>query len=173
MSKQTKTLLIVGAVAIAAWLAWRWYKNRQANTSPSPTGATGTNLNSVAPELIGGSSGPSVGPAVSTPINITLNEASAPPPEVEHGEPMIPANNQTMGAMDRQEDAADVAGEQPGGSPIFPGGPDEIAGEPEPANPGGPSIPVRPKATPPAPPSRRTVPMKRPPTPVRRTVPRR
>jgi hypothetical protein len=94
--KNTKTLLIIAAVAVAAYLGYRWYENKKANASGtnSPTGALGTNLNSVAPELVGGSTGPSVGPALSSPVNITLNENVAPPP-VDQGGPMVPANNQT------------------------------------------------------------------------------
>lgn len=76
MNKNLKIGLIVVAVVIAAYFAWRWWQNRQQSTIQSPTQAFGTNLNSVAPELVGGSAGPSVGsaPAVSLPVNITLTE---------------------------------------------------------------------------------------------------
>jgi|SRR5579859_2072327 len=59
MDAKQKKLLIIGAVAVAAYLAYRWYQNRQQNNTGS--GQLGTNLNSVAPALIGGSSGPSSG----------------------------------------------------------------------------------------------------------------
>lgn len=84
MSRRTWIIVGIAAAAVAAYLAWRWYRNRETAGSPSPTGALGTNLNSVAPELIGGSTGPSLGPAVSLPVNITLTSnvpdyASQPP----------------------------------------------------------------------------------------------
>lgn len=85
MNKKTvKVVAIAIAVAVAAFLAWRWWSNRKSagnGNAVAPGGST--DLNSVAPELIGGSSGPSVGPAVSLPVNITLQENSAPPPQVE------------------------------------------------------------------------------------------
>jgi hypothetical protein len=77
MNKNLKIGLIVLVIAVAAYFAWQWWKNRQTSDSlQSPTQSFGTNLNSVAPELVGGSAGPSVGsaPAVSLPVNITLTE---------------------------------------------------------------------------------------------------
>lgn len=114
MNKNMKILLIAGAVAIAAFLAYRWYKNQQANAGGpgSPTGGLGSNLNSVAPELVGGSTGPAVGPALSAPVNITLNEQIAPPPE-DQGPEMLGSNASGTNAMKRQSHAADKAGSQP------------------------------------------------------------
>jgi hypothetical protein len=59
MDKKLKTTLILAGVAVAAYLIYRHMKNsQQSNTG---TGQLGTNLNSVAPALIAGSSGPSSG----------------------------------------------------------------------------------------------------------------
>ena len=102
MPKNTRMLLIVAGFAVAAYFAYRWYQNRQASQGGSPTGSTGTNLNSVAPELIGGSTGPSVGPALSAPINITLNntESSASSGEIP-SEQMYGANHTVPSALMR------------------------------------------------------------------------
>lgn len=59
LDAKQKKLLLIGAVAVAAYLAYRWYQSRQQSNNSS--GQLGTNLNSVAPALIGGSSGPSSG----------------------------------------------------------------------------------------------------------------
>lgn len=75
MSKTTRTLLLVAALAAAGFLVWKYMRNRQQQNTG--TGTLGTNLNSVAPELIGGSTGPSLGPAVNLPINITLTDTGA------------------------------------------------------------------------------------------------
>lgn len=62
MSKRTRVILILIAVAVAAYLVYRWYMNRQAaNTGTADTTGMGSNLNSVAPELVGGSTGPTSG----------------------------------------------------------------------------------------------------------------
>jgi hypothetical protein len=115
MNKRVKLLLIVGAVAVAAYLAYRWYQNRQSgNASPeSPTGGLGSNLNSVAPELVGGSAGPAVGPALSAPININLTEQVAPPPDTG-GEAMVGAtpDSSSTNALHRQNGVAKKAGHQ-------------------------------------------------------------
>jgi hypothetical protein len=122
MPKNTRSLLLLGALAVAAYLAYRWYESKKAAAAGgSPTGALGTNLNSVAPELIGGSSGPSVGPALSAPVNITLSETVTPDQVTSSstgignpgspltpggaltpGTPMTSANNQTMTPMSVQ-----------------------------------------------------------------------
>lgn len=49
--------LIIGGLAVAAYLIYRWYQNKQASQNQ---GALGTNLNS-SPNLIGGSTGPTSG----------------------------------------------------------------------------------------------------------------
>lgn len=94
-SKQMWTLLILVALAVGAWFLWKWWKNYQAQGGGAPQ--LGTNLNSIAPELVGGSSGPQVQPAVSLPVNITLTEtvASAQPP----AEVMQPSNATTDNAL--------------------------------------------------------------------------
>lgn len=71
MAKNTKTILIVVGLAVAAYLAYRWYSNR----TSSGNGSLGANLNSAAPELVGGSSGPDSGLnyyAGTTPITVDL-----------------------------------------------------------------------------------------------------
>lgn len=115
MNKNTKILLIVAAVAVAGYLGWRWWQGRKAagGDTSSPTGSFGTNLNSVAPELVGGSSGPTAGPAVDLPVNITLTTQATEPrrsSELDPGEvaPLghattdaIPAPASTQSALDR------------------------------------------------------------------------
>jgi hypothetical protein len=59
VDKKAKTALIIGGLAVAAYLIYRWYQNKQSNQQNQ--GQLGTNLNSVAPALIGGSSGPMSG----------------------------------------------------------------------------------------------------------------
>jgi len=56
-------------------LAWRLYQNYKANQiDGGGAPQLGTNLNSIAPELVGGSSGPAVSPAVNTPVSITITD---------------------------------------------------------------------------------------------------
>lgn len=112
MNKRTKIILIAVGVAVAAYLAYRWYRNRQAGSNQSPTGGLGTNLNSVAPELVGGSAGPAVGPALSAPININLTEQVAPPPEPPETE-MEGTNASSTNALKRQSSTARNFGSQP------------------------------------------------------------
>jgi hypothetical protein len=58
LSKRTRVILIVVAVAVAGYLAWRWYQNSQSGSGTGNTVGTdiGSNLNSPAPVLEGGSS---------------------------------------------------------------------------------------------------------------------
>lgn len=102
MSKRMRVILILIAVAVALYFAYRWYQNRQSNSSGSGLGA---NLNSAAPELVGGSTGPDSGLnyyAGSTPIVIDLPNGNQsqddtdgdkepgpnpPPPHPHPGEP--------------------------------------------------------------------------------------
>lgn len=72
--KMVKTLLMVGVLAVGAWFAWRYYQNYKAGQTGGGVPQLGTNLNSIAPFLVGGSSGPAVAPAVNTPVNITITE---------------------------------------------------------------------------------------------------
>lgn len=110
MNKQTKILLLVAGVAVAGYFVWKWWQNRQANGNTSPTGSLGTNLNSVAPELVGGSSGPDVGPAVAMPLNITLQETVARP---EDDSNMEPDHHHSNHPHHRQRHSAALV--QPGG----------------------------------------------------------
>jgi PASTA domain len=62
LDKNLQTTLIALAVVVSAYIAYKWYRNKQANnTSTTTAGSSGTNLNSIAPELIGGSAGPNSG----------------------------------------------------------------------------------------------------------------
>lgn len=55
MNKKTKTALILGGLAVAAYLIYKWYENRQANNSTSSgTGQLGSNLNSTLTSLNAG-----------------------------------------------------------------------------------------------------------------------
>lgn len=72
MDSRLKTPLIIGGIAVAAYLIYRWWQNRN---SGGGTGTLGTNLNSVAPELIAGSSGPNSG-LTQNPPSITVNYPS-------------------------------------------------------------------------------------------------
>jgi hypothetical protein len=68
MNPRLRTALIIAGIAVAAYLGYRWWSNRQDSSG------LGANLNSVAPELIGGSAGPSSGltyNAGSTTVNLT------------------------------------------------------------------------------------------------------
>jgi len=77
VSKRTRVILIVGVLAVVAYFAWQWYQNRQAST---PAASDGTNLNSAAPVLEGGSSsGDNSAPSYSTgqeTINVQLPDGS-------------------------------------------------------------------------------------------------
>lgn len=111
MSKGIKVTLLLAGLAVAGYLAWRWYQQRQASTPGG--GQLGTNLNSIAPYLVGGSSGPTAQPAVNVPVNINYTESSpAPPPETPDSDDlMVPANatssyGGSSNALTQQSDAA-------------------------------------------------------------------
>ena len=93
-------ILIAIALAVAAYLAWRWWSNRKSASGDSVAPGGSTDLNSVAPELIGGSSGPNVGPAVSLPVNITLTEQAntAPKPKVEDDDDDMQSGKRIIGS---------------------------------------------------------------------------
>jgi hypothetical protein len=114
---------MVGVLAVGAWFAWRYYQNYKAGQTGGGVPQLGSNLNSVAPFLVGGSSGPAVSPAVNTPVNITITETGgATFPDRDSGinvpnTPMIPTaatnnpleNANTIGADTMQDDTADKA----------------------------------------------------------------
>lgn len=58
ITKGMKTFLIIAALAVAAYFLYEWYVNRQNGTTG---GSLGANLNSVAPEMVSGSTGPNSG----------------------------------------------------------------------------------------------------------------
>lgn len=82
--KKHAVLIVIG-LAVVAYFVWRWWSNRQSSNGDNVAPGGSTDLNSVAPELVGGSSGPAIGPAVSLPVNITLTEQAdtAPKPQVD------------------------------------------------------------------------------------------
>ena len=99
MNKQTRIVLIVGVAAVAVYLLYRYISKR--GNEGTGSGPLGTNLNSVAPELIGGSSGPSQGPAVDVPVTINVTDTSSESTSKPSTNAPIryrPANNQTDAA---------------------------------------------------------------------------
>lgn len=64
MKVNSRTLLIIGALAVAGYLGYRWWANRQSG------GQLGANLNSVAPEMIAGSSSGVTYVGGSTTVNL-------------------------------------------------------------------------------------------------------
>lgn len=92
MTKTQKIAVGVVALAIAGYFAWRWWMKRKQSQQQANGNQPylGTNLNSEAASLV---AGPSVGPAVSLPMTITLIEqASGHEPEdqdVPHQNGMI------------------------------------------------------------------------------------
>lgn len=88
--KSSHTWIIAGVAAVAVFLAWRWWQNYQA--AQPGGGQLGTNLNSIAPELVGGSQGPTAQPAFNVPVNITVSSSSPPPETPDKQDQMVPAN---------------------------------------------------------------------------------
>lgn len=95
-AKQKKVVLAIAAVA-AAYLAYRWWSNRQSN---GPTGL-GTNLNSLPTALVGGSTGPQSGLNyyagstsiyVTQPVNQSASKSSSTGPSSigGHKPPIVP-----------------------------------------------------------------------------------
>ena len=80
MKREAKIVLVLGVVAVAGYLFWRWYQARQAAAQGGQGAVSqlGSNLNSIAPELVGGSAGPSSGPQVTMPVTISLTESATP-----------------------------------------------------------------------------------------------
>ena len=94
MNPRLKTALIIAGLAVAAYLGYRWWENRSGSS-----GGLGANLNSAAPELIAGSSGPDSGldyNAGSTTLNITENVPNTTVPGAkgigDPSGPPVPAN---------------------------------------------------------------------------------
>jgi hypothetical protein len=109
VNKNVKIGIGLAVLAIAGYLAWRWWQARQAATPGG--GQLGTNLNSIAPELVGGSSGPVAQPAFDVPVNITVSSESPPPQSPDADDTMIPANpvgtyGGSFNALTAQPDAA-------------------------------------------------------------------
>lgn len=77
MNPRLRTALILAGIAVAAYVGYRWWQNRNASSSQG----LGSNLGSVG-YLVGGSTGPSSGlNYYAASPNITLNEpVTSPPP---------------------------------------------------------------------------------------------
>jgi hypothetical protein len=108
-NKTVQIGIVVAVLAVGGFLAWRWWQNRQAATPGG--GQLGTNLNSIAPELVGGSSGPVAQPAFDVPVNITVSSSSPPPETPDSSDQMVPANpvgtyGDSFNALTSQPDAA-------------------------------------------------------------------
>lgn len=125
MNKNVKTLLIVAVAAVAIYLAYRWYENKKSSQAGanSTSASLGSNLNSVAPELIGGSQagGTQVQPVLSVPVDVTISESSQMPPE-ESANPVVPVNSTTGNSLTDTTAAAATGGSStpattPGGAP--------------------------------------------------------
>lgn len=61
MKKKTKTYIIIGVALVAAYFVYRWYMSQQSGISGNAGTGLGSNLNSIAPELAAGSTGPNSG----------------------------------------------------------------------------------------------------------------
>lgn len=105
MDKKLLTALIVVGAIVVGYVLFRWY---QANKAGGSGGQLGTNLNSVAPELVGGSSGPTAQPQFDMPVNITLTETITQPQMPDSA--MLGVNAATGNPMTRQNDAATMQG---------------------------------------------------------------
>lgn len=132
--------LIAGVVLLIAagvFLYLRSRNNKEETNEDTGAVAPGgsSNLNSVAPELVGGPSGPDVSPTLSLPVNITLNEESkAPKPQVL-GTPMQPGARQGTVPTNRQREAAVAdANKGPDAGVIPPEENDAMAGSSEAMN---------------------------------------
>jgi len=86
MDKRVRVVLIIAAVAAAGYLAWQFYQGRKSGKNAASQGGpvtsgTGSNLNSVAPELFSGATagGTYAAPGAVIPVNVTV-EQQAPPP---------------------------------------------------------------------------------------------
>lgn len=115
--KTVKTLIILAVLAGGGYLAWRWYANYRAGQAGGGVPQLGTNLNSVAPELVGGSSGPAVAPAANIPVSITITDSRSTQMPETPNTPMLPVNQPTNNQLnaanddsgsDMPEDAATV-----------------------------------------------------------------
>lgn len=79
--KKVPTPVWIALAAVAAYLGYKWWHNRQSQGLGPGVPQLGTNLNSIAPELIGGSAGPNSGLTYNeAPINVTLTQPIAPAP---------------------------------------------------------------------------------------------
>lgn len=103
MKLDRKHLLLLGLVIIVGgFILVRMYEKKKAqqNQQQNNLGPTGSNLNSIAPELVGGSTGPSIGPALSVPIDITVtSQGSAPSSQTSVGTMANPVGTTRVGQM--------------------------------------------------------------------------
>lgn len=69
----TKTILIIVVLAIAAYLIYRWYTNRNSENTADNSQSYGANLNSVAPDM-SSATGPDSGLNYTAPTDeVTIN----------------------------------------------------------------------------------------------------
>lgn len=81
MKGNARTAVTLAVIAVAAYLGYRWWRGRQGGGGGAGAGL-GSNLNSVAPELIGGSAGPDSAPAYTAPtVNVNEVIQPGPPPQ--------------------------------------------------------------------------------------------
>lgn len=144
MNKNLRIVLILAAVAGVAYVAYRWYEAKVAASGTGlATGQLGTNLNSIAPELVGGSEagGTQVAPAVSVPVNITMSSSSTMPALNGPPDSMMQPLNQTTPNGVQNSDGSN------GANPVNPGGPDVTVSSgktpPPTVQPGGPDKTVK------------------------------
>jgi|SRR5215831_3100571 len=80
MNANTKKLVILGALAVSAYFAYRWWVNRQNGTDTGGLPQLGTNLNSVAPDLLAGPGGGVQYTAPSTTVAVSGSSETVNPP---------------------------------------------------------------------------------------------
>lgn len=113
--KKYRTPILLGVAAVALYFGYRWYKNRQSGSAQGNAGSgLGSNLNSVAPELIAGSSGPASGLnyyAGSTVVDLAQQSpqsATVTPPSP--GQPMMDGGQPQPTDTEPDQDTGTVPG---------------------------------------------------------------
>jgi hypothetical protein len=114
VNKTTKIVLVVAVLAVLGYFGWKVWSNYQASKGNPNAASEGTNLNSAAPQLVGGSTGPSVGAGPALPITINVTEQAAPkgsdPDRPRKEDEMEGSVNTTPAAITSQTRAASAEG---------------------------------------------------------------